>query len=117
MHHDELANGESHNFTAEVLLREGTGSWSLPEAQRRAMSWMRQQGLPIAGVRVADGSGLVAPMVDQSFVDSLDVANGATPLCQELLREHGRSWRKRHLALLLPGLTAERSLPRQNGND
>ena len=59
MHHlMSLANGESHNFTAEVLLREGTGSWSLPEAQRRAMSWMRQQGLPTAGVRVADGSGL-----------------------------------------------------------
>lgn len=59
MHHlMSLANGESHNFTAEVLLREGTGSWKLPEAQDRALSWLRQQGLPTAGVRVADGSGL-----------------------------------------------------------
>jgi D-alanyl-D-alanine carboxypeptidase/D-alanyl-D-alanine-endopeptidase (penicillin-binding protein 4) len=59
MHHlMSMANGESHNFTSEVLLREGTGSWSLPIAQRRAMEWLQQQGLPIEGVSVADGSGL-----------------------------------------------------------
>ena len=59
MHHlMSLANGESHNFTAEVLLREGTGSWRLHQAQARALNWLRQQGVPVNGVRVADGSGL-----------------------------------------------------------
>jgi len=59
MHHlMSLANAESHNFTAEVLLREGTGSWSLPVADQRAMDWLRQQGLPMQGVSVVDGSGL-----------------------------------------------------------
>ena len=59
MHHLlSLANGESHNFTAEVLLREGTGSWQLPITQRRAMEWLQQQGLPVQGVVIQDGSGL-----------------------------------------------------------
>ena len=53
-----LANTESHNFTAEVLLRQAAGSWDLPEAQRRALLWLGEQGLPLQGVRVADGSGL-----------------------------------------------------------
>jgi len=35
-----LANTESHNFTAEVLLRQGTGSWDLQEARRQAMQWL-----------------------------------------------------------------------------
>ena len=33
-----LANTESHNFTAEVLLRQGTGSWDLQEALRLQQS-------------------------------------------------------------------------------
>jgi len=53
-----LANTESHNFTAEVLLRSGSGTWDLPEAVRRQTVWLSQQGLPMQGVRVADGSGL-----------------------------------------------------------
>lgn len=53
-----LANTESHNFTAEVLLRSGAGTWDLPEAVRRETVWLSQQGLPMQGVRVADGSGL-----------------------------------------------------------
>ncbi len=53
-----LANSESHNFTAEVLLRSGAGTWDLPEAVRRQTVWLGQQGLPMEGVRVADGSGL-----------------------------------------------------------
>ncbi|MFM7640450.1 MAG: D-alanyl-D-alanine carboxypeptidase/D-alanyl-D-alanine-endopeptidase [Cyanobium sp.] len=53
-----LANTESHNFTAEVLLRSGAGTWDLPEAVRRETVWLSQQGLPMEGVRVADGSGL-----------------------------------------------------------
>jgi D-alanyl-D-alanine carboxypeptidase/D-alanyl-D-alanine-endopeptidase (penicillin-binding protein 4) len=53
-----LANTESHNFTAEVLLRQAAGSWDLPEAQRRVTQWLMGQGLPLQGVRVVDGSGL-----------------------------------------------------------
>lgn len=53
-----LANTESHNFTAEVLLRQAAGSWDLAEARRREMAWLGQQGLPMDGVNVADGSGL-----------------------------------------------------------
>ena len=53
-----LANTESHNFTAEVLLRQGAGTWDLAEARQREMRWLAQQGLPMQGVNVADGSGL-----------------------------------------------------------
>ena len=53
-----LANTESHNFTAEVLLRQGAGTWDLAEARQREMRWLAQQGLPMQGVSVADGSGL-----------------------------------------------------------
>jgi D-alanyl-D-alanine carboxypeptidase/D-alanyl-D-alanine-endopeptidase (penicillin-binding protein 4) len=53
-----LANTDSHNFTAEVLLRQGTGSWELSQARQRAMQWLSAQGLPMAGVNVVDGSGL-----------------------------------------------------------
>ena len=53
-----LANTESHNFTAEVLLRQAAGTWDLAEARRREMLWLAQQGLPMEGVNVADGSGL-----------------------------------------------------------
>ena len=53
-----LANTDSHNFTAEVLLRQGTGTWDLPLARQRAMQWLSAQGLPMAGVAVVDGSGL-----------------------------------------------------------
>ncbi|NDC34792.1 MAG: D-alanyl-D-alanine carboxypeptidase/D-alanyl-D-alanine-endopeptidase [Synechococcaceae bacterium WB9_2_112] len=53
-----LANTESHNFTAEVLLRQASGSWDLVEVRRRATLWLGEQGLPLQGVRLADGSGL-----------------------------------------------------------
>ncbi|MFM2158859.1 MAG: hypothetical protein RLZZ124_1333 [Cyanobacteriota bacterium] len=53
-----LANTDSHNFTAEVLLRQGAGSWDLDQARQQAMLWLSAQGLPMAGVRVVDGSGL-----------------------------------------------------------
>jgi len=53
-----LANTESHNFTAEVLLRQAAGTWDLAEARRKEMIWLAEQGLPMQGVQVADGSGL-----------------------------------------------------------
>ncbi|MEA5443103.1 D-alanyl-D-alanine carboxypeptidase/D-alanyl-D-alanine-endopeptidase [Cyanobium gracile] len=53
-----LANTESHNFTAEVLLRQAADTWDLAEASRRTFLWLNDQGLPMEGVRIADGSGL-----------------------------------------------------------
>jgi D-alanyl-D-alanine carboxypeptidase/D-alanyl-D-alanine-endopeptidase (penicillin-binding protein 4) len=53
-----LANTESHNFTAEVLLRQAAGTWDVAEASRREFLWLTDQGLPLEGVRIADGSGL-----------------------------------------------------------
>jgi len=53
-----LANTDSHNFTSEVLLRQGAGSWDLAQARQVTMQWLASQGLPMAGVSVVDGSGL-----------------------------------------------------------
>ena len=53
-----LANTESHNFTAEVLMRQASGLWDVNAASRATERWMFAQGLPIQGLRVADGSGL-----------------------------------------------------------
>ncbi len=53
-----LANTDSHNFTAEVLLRQAAGTWDVAEASRREFLWLNEQGLPLEGVRIADGSGL-----------------------------------------------------------
>ena len=53
-----LANTESHNFTAEVLMRSAAGTWNLDQAARAQADWLINQGLPMQGVRVSDGSGL-----------------------------------------------------------
>ena len=53
-----LANTESHNFTAEVLLRQAADQWDVRAASAAAHRWMQQQGIPVKGLRVADGSGL-----------------------------------------------------------
>jgi D-alanyl-D-alanine carboxypeptidase/D-alanyl-D-alanine-endopeptidase (penicillin-binding protein 4) len=53
-----LANTESHNFTAEVLLRTAAGTWNLDQAAQIGTAWLNQQGLPMQGVRIFDGSGL-----------------------------------------------------------
>ena len=53
-----LANTESHNFTAEVLMRQASGLWDVRAAARATERWMYEQGVPIQGLRVADGSGL-----------------------------------------------------------
>ncbi|MFZ0409486.1 MAG: D-alanyl-D-alanine carboxypeptidase/D-alanyl-D-alanine-endopeptidase [Cyanobium sp.] len=53
-----LANTESHNFTAEVLLRSAAGTWNVEDASRIATVWLSGQGLPMQGVSIHDGSGL-----------------------------------------------------------
>ena len=53
-----LANTESHNFTAEVLLREAADDWDVQRASFAATRWMQSQGVPMSGMRIRDGSGL-----------------------------------------------------------
>ncbi len=53
-----LANTESHNFTAEVLIREAANIWDVNRASLATTLWMQAQGLPMTGIRVRDGSGL-----------------------------------------------------------
>jgi len=53
-----LANAESHNFTAEVLLRQAAGTWDHGRALRQQQAWLTDLNLPLKGVRLADGSGL-----------------------------------------------------------
>ena len=52
------ANTDSHNNTAEVLMRVGSGDWRLAHARQATFAWLREQGLPVEGVEIADGSGL-----------------------------------------------------------
>ena len=53
-----LANTESHNFTAEVLLREAADHWDLNRAVLANTHWLQAQGVPLRGLRIRDGSGL-----------------------------------------------------------
>ena len=53
-----LVNTESHNFTAEVLMREAADNWDVAEASSANTRWLQAQGIPIQGLRIRDGSGL-----------------------------------------------------------
>lgn len=67
-----LANTESHNFTAEVLLRQAAGTWDLAQAARIETTWLVNQGLPMQGVSISDGSGLSrANRVTSRFLTAL----------------------------------------------
>lgn len=52
------ANTDSHNNTAEVLLRVGSGTWNLAQASQVTLQWLKDKNLPVDGVTIADGSGL-----------------------------------------------------------
>ncbi len=53
-----LANTESHNFTAEVLMREAADVWDVNRASLATTRWLQAQGVPMTGLRLRDGSGL-----------------------------------------------------------
>ncbi len=75
-----LANTESHNFTAEVLMRQASGSWDLAVSRQAEMQWLAEQGLPLQGVRVADGSGLDrANRLTSRFLTALLLTMGQHP--------------------------------------
>lgn len=57
-----LVNGESDNFAAEMLLKElgasSAGQGSSAAGSRVVRKSLRDAGVPLAGIRIADGSGL-----------------------------------------------------------
>ena len=76
-----LANTESHNFTAEVLMREAADDWDVGRASMANTQWMQQQGLPIQGMRIRDGSGLSrANRVTSRTIAALLMRMGRHPL-------------------------------------
>lgn len=53
-----LANSESHNFTAEVLLRNSLKNWSLIQDSNKILNWLRYKRVPVEEFVIVDGSGL-----------------------------------------------------------
>ncbi len=53
-----LANSESHNFTAEVLLRNALGNWDTSINKVKLTDWLISQNIPIKNFYISDGSGL-----------------------------------------------------------
>ena len=53
-----LANSESHNFTAEVLLRNASNTWNNDKATSNLSTWINKQGINANHISIYDGSGL-----------------------------------------------------------
>lgn len=108
-----VMNHESDNFTAEMLLKQiaaADGSvGSTAAGARLVLATMRQAGIPVAGVRIVDGSGLsrldrltaqalvgvlrvgsTDPVVGPAFVRSLAVAGVSGTLSKRLPALRGR---------------------------
>ncbi len=53
-----LANSESHNFTAEILLRNSADTWDPNQATSKVYRWLKDNGIPVDQFILVDGSGL-----------------------------------------------------------
>jgi len=53
-----LANSESHNFTAEMLIRHAADTWNSREAATRLKKWLHSKNIPVDQFVLVDGSGL-----------------------------------------------------------
>tara|TARA_Y100001968_G_C19453578_1_gene770492 strand:- start:6028 stop:7071 length:1044 start_codon:yes stop_codon:yes gene_type:complete len=53
-----LSNAESHNFTAEVLLRNSFNDWNVKDNSHKVINWLRFKRIPVDGINIIDGSGL-----------------------------------------------------------
>ena len=53
-----LANSESHNFTAEILLRNASKTWDTTTFTKKMYEWSRTNNIPITDFVFIDGSGL-----------------------------------------------------------
>jgi len=103
-----LANTESHNFTAEVLLRQASGSWDLAVSRQAQMRWLNQQGLPMQGVQVADGSGLDrANRVTSRFLTALLLTMGQHPYANDYLASMAVAGQRGTLRNLYKGTSLE----------
>ena len=52
-----LANAESHNFTSESLFKNASDTWN-KNSYKKLYFWLKNKGLPIKDLHVADASGL-----------------------------------------------------------
>lgn len=52
-----LANAESHNFTSESLFKNASETWN-NNSYKKLYYWLRNKGLPIKNLNIADASGL-----------------------------------------------------------
>ncbi len=111
-----LANTESHNFTAEVLLRQAAGTWDLAEASRRTFLWLNDQGLPMEGVRIADGSGLDrANRVTSRFLVALLLRMDHHPYSRDYLSSMAIAGRRGTLRNLYKGTSLDGQLFAKTG--
>ncbi len=111
-----LANTESHNFTAEVLLRQGAGSWDLQQARVLASRWLSEQGLPMEGVVVADGSGLDrANRLTSRFLAALLLRMNQHPYASQYLASMAVAGRRGTLRNLYIGTPIEGRLYAKTG--
>tara|TARA_Y100001968_G_C19438398_1_gene761112 strand:- start:2321 stop:3577 length:1257 start_codon:yes stop_codon:yes gene_type:complete len=53
-----LSNSESHNFTAEVLLRNSLDNWNENIKSTKILNWLRFKRISVDGFEIIDGSGL-----------------------------------------------------------
>ena len=53
-----LANAESHNFTAEILMRHAADTWNSTEAANKLHRWLHSKSIPVDKFVLVDGSGL-----------------------------------------------------------
>lgn len=111
-----LANTESHNFTAEVLLRQAAGTWDLTEASRRTFLWLNDQGLPMEGVRIADGSGLDrANRVTSRFLVALLLRMDHHPYSRDYISSMAIAGRRGTLRNLYKGTSLDGQLFAKTG--
>ena len=52
-----LANAESHNFTSESLFKNAADTWN-NNSYQKLYFWLKNKGLPIKNIYIADASGL-----------------------------------------------------------
>ena len=53
-----LSNSESHNFTAEILLKNSAKTWDTNLAVIKMEQWLSSENIPLEGFSIRDGSGL-----------------------------------------------------------
>jgi D-alanyl-D-alanine carboxypeptidase/D-alanyl-D-alanine-endopeptidase (penicillin-binding protein 4) len=111
-----LANTESHNFTAEVLLRAAAGTWDLAKATQLETLWLSRQGLPMEGVRIFDGSGLDrSNRLTSRFLAALLLRMNQHPYARDYVASMSVAGRRGTLRNLFSGTTLDGNLFAKTG--